>query len=73
MPYGLPNLIPITRREWALDYLDSEPVEIPAGTMLTVKQPLADQDGWNGEWLVELADGKQLAIQGDKLRFHAPT
>lgn len=72
MPHGLPDKFPFTRSEWALDYLTNDPLEIAAGTMITVKYPLADQDGWNGEWLCE-ADGKQLAIQPHTLTFHAPT
>lgn len=72
MPYGLPDQFPFTRSEWALDYITGDPVEIPAGTMIYPKLPLADQDGWNGEWLCE-AGGKQLAIQPHTLTFHAPT
>lgn len=73
MPYGLPSAIPITRTEWALHYLTGDPVEIPAGTMLRPQYPLADQDGWRGEWLCHTEDGKQLAMQGEKLRFYAPS
>lgn len=73
MPYGLPDLIPLTRSEWALEFETCDPVQIPAGTMLRVKYPLADQDGWRGEWLVHTEDGKRLAIQGEKLTFHAPS
>jgi hypothetical protein len=73
MPYGLPASIPLTRSEWALDFNTSEPVHITAGTMLRPQYPLADQDGWNGEWLAHTEDGKRLAIHGEKLTFHAPS
>lgn len=73
MPHGLPSAIPLTRSEWALDFLTSEPVQIQAGTVLRPQYPLADQDGWNGEWLAHTEDGKQLAIQGATLTFHAPS
>lgn len=67
------SLLPLTRSEWALDYQTGDPVQLPAGILVRPQYPLADQDGWRGEWLVHTEDGKQLAIQGEKLRFHAPS
>ena len=73
MPYGLPSSIFLSRSEWALEYQTGDPVQINAGTVVHPKYPLADQDGWDTEWLCKTADGKQLAILRDKLTFHAPS
>lgn len=73
MPHGLPSAIPLTRSEWALDFHTSEPVQLTAGTVVLPQYPLADQDGWNGEWLCLMPDGKELAIPGMTLTFHAPS
>ncbi len=73
MPHGLPSIIPLTRSEWALDFNTLDPVQLPAGTIVRPQYPLADQDGWNGEWLCHTDDGKQFAIYGEKLRFYAPS
>lgn len=76
MPYGLPYAITLSRDELALnlDRIDEDDgrhpiVTIPEGTVLMPVHPLADQDGWNGEWLCTDREGKRLAILGEKLRL----
>jgi hypothetical protein len=70
MPYGLPSAIFLSRSEWALEYETNDPVQLTAGTVVYPVYPLADQDGWDGEWLCKTADGRQIAMLGDKLEFH---
>ena len=69
MPYGLPSSIFLSRSEWALEYQTGDPVQLTAGTVVHPKYPLADQDGWDGEWLCIDRHGKRLAILGEKLRL----
>lgn len=75
MPYGLPYAITLSRDELAfnLDRIDDDGghsvVTVPEGTVLMPVHPLADQDGWNGEWLCTDRNGKRLAILGEKLRL----
>lgn len=76
MPYGLPSAITLRRDEHALDLnrTDEEdgrhpPVVIPEGSVVLPQYQLADQDGWNGEWLCIDRHGKRLAILGEKLRL----
>ena len=76
MPYGLPSAITLQRHETGLnlDRIDEDDgghliVTVPEGTVLMPVHQLADQDGWNGEWLCTDRNGKRLAILGEKLRL----
>lgn len=76
MPYGLPSVIKLQRHETGLDLdrIDEEYgghliITVPEGTVVLPVHQLADQDGWNGEWLCIGREGKRLAILGDKLRL----
>lgn len=74
MPYGLPSAITLQRDELALnlDRIDEDDgghpvVTVPNGTVVLPVHQLADQDGWDGEWLCIDRHGKRLAILGEKL------
>lgn len=74
MPYGFPSAITLYREEFALaidriDEADGRPqvIELPAGTVVLPQYRLADQDGYDGEWLCVDHLGKRLAIFGEKL------
>ena len=78
MPYGLPSAITLQRDETALnlDRIDEDGGRHPViiaheGTVVMPQHQLADQDGWDGEWLCIDRNGKQLAILGEKLRLSA--
>ena len=75
MPYGLPYAITLSRDEMAfnLDRIDDDGehpvITVPEGTVVLPRYQLADQDGWDGEWLCIDRHGKRIAILGEKLRL----
>jgi hypothetical protein len=78
MPYGLPSAITLMREEIALaiDRFDEDEgrhpvITLAEGTVVLPQHRLADQDGWDGEWLCVDRAGKRLAILAEKLMLSA--